>query len=896
MLATKLFAPIGRPRLVARKRLVVQLDHTLTAGHRLTLVSAPAGFGKTTAVSHWLRGLQQYHSGVEVGWLSLDEGDNDLTRFLAHMIAALSSAGLDIDPSVIDAGTAGAVSAALPALVNDLAHNAAQAPDTHRVLVLDDHHTIAATPVHEAIAFLLDQLPPQLHLVVATRSDPPLPLARLRSRGQLTEVRAADLRFTPDEARDFLNLVMGLDLTAADVEALDERTEGWIAGLQLAGLSLAGISERRDVAGFIDAFTGSNRFVIDYLADEVLARQPADVRDFLLHTAVLDLLTGPLCDEVTGRVDSARVLESLERENVFVVPLDRDRSQYRYHHLFADVLRARLLSEQPGQLRGLHQRASAWYAVNGDVESAVRHSLSAEDFDRAAYLMESAIPELRRARQDGTLLAWADRLPEAVVRRSPVLSIMSAWALLMSGELDRAGARLNDAEAALAAGAVDHDLSATWAETEDLRNAPAMIAIYRASLAQARGDIAETVRQDQQALDLAEPDDHFVRGAGAGFLGLAAWAGGDVREALTTFTEAVGSLHAAGNVVDELDSTVVLADLWVAAGRPSRARRLYEQAIQRVKANGDPYPRSISDQHVGLAELDCEADELASAAAHLETAQMLRERGSITENQHRWFVAMAQLRAAEGDCAAAWPLLDHAEALYRRGFYPELRPIAAVRARLQIRAGDLTSAAAWADERRVAVADGPDYLHEFEQLTLVRLLLAEHRARGRSELSGVPAAVDAALAVLDRCHAAAAESERDGSLLEIRVLHALAYDASGDRSRALAVLDHALTEAREPNTQARLFVDEGAPMAALLDLVVGQPPTLARHGRLADPLSRRELDVLRRLDSELTGPAIARELYVSLNTFRTHTKRIFTKLDVTTRAGAVRRARELGLL
>jgi LuxR family maltose regulon positive regulatory protein len=909
VLGTKLFAPTRRAQLVARPRLAERLDTILDAGHRLTLVSAPAGFGKTTLLIDWLTHLGQTRTDVRVGWLSLDDGDNDLARLLAHLMAALNGVGLAVaDP------LAESMPTALTSLVNDVAAAGGREPDCRWILVLDDYHVIDAPEVHEAVTFLLDHLPDHLHLLMATRADPPLPLARLRSRGQLTELRAADLRFTPAEAQDFLNRVMGLHLTVGDVRALDDRTEGWIAGLQLAALSLRGIAERGGIEEFIKTFTGSNRFVIDYLADEVLARQPAGVRDFLLRTAILEKLTGSLCDAVTGQADGAQLLVDLDRGNLFLVPLDDDRRWYRYHHLFADVLRARLLAEHPALVPSLHRRAGDWHATHDLVADAVRHALAAEDFGRAAFLMEESLPDLRRGRQDSLLLAWVRSLPEPVLRRSPVLSVLSAWSRMISGDLDAAEARLDDAERALAAGAQDPNLAAGWADTEDLRTAPATISVYRASVAQARGDVAGTVRHAQRALDLARPEDHLVRGAGGGFLGLAAWAAGDVPQALFTFGEAVRSLHAAGNIVDELDCTVQLADMWVAAGRPSNARQLYEQALQSATGNGEPYPRATADLHVGLAELDRELDDLTSAEAHLATARVLGERGSITENRHRWFVATAHVRAAAGDHDTAIHLLDEAESLYRPGFYPDIRPIAAMRARVRIAEGDLSSAARWAEDRGISVGDAPDYLHEYEHLTLARLLLAQHRVQPP------PAApLAAALGLLDRLHAAAVDAGRDGSLLEIRMLLALAHHARGDLTQAVDVLGRCFDEAPEPDSQVRLYLDEGAPMLALLHdaaaidgarrlLARVQPPVpKAEPSQLPVPaaepsqssagaLSRRELQVLRLLDSELTGPEIARELYVSLNTLRTHTKRIFTKLDVTTRAAAVRHAHEQRLL
>ncbi|MEU8225809.1 LuxR C-terminal-related transcriptional regulator [Kribbella sp. NPDC048915] len=852
VLATKLFVPARRAGLVGRPWLSERLDDVLEPGRRLALVSAPAGFGKTTLVGEWAS------AHPRVGWLSLDDGDNALPRFLAHLWAALP--GIAVAPPAPDVPTP----AALTALVNDFAGRL----DGPTVLVLDDYHVIEALEVHEAVAFLLDHLPDHLHLVVSTRADPPFPVARLRSRGQMIELRVDDLRFAAAEAGAFLNDVMGLQLAADDIQALEERTEGWAAGLQLAALSLRGVS---DTAGFIDAFTGSHRFVIDYLADEVLARQPAALRDFLLHTSVLDGLTGPLCDAVTGRSGSDRVLDELDRNNVFLVALSADRRWYRYHHLFRDVLRARLLAEHPGELPRLHRAASDWYAGQRLMPEAVRHVLAAGDHVRAGRLIELALPETRRTRQDTLLLEWIGELPENVVRNSPVLCVLSAWASMMGGELDAMERRLDAAEAALATGAQDPEAAATWVDTEDLRTAPAMIWVYRAALAQARGNVQATRESAGHALERAGPEDHFVHGAAHGFLALSAWADGAVDEALTTYAQAVRELHAAGNLVDEQDSAIVLGDLWVAAGRPALARKTFEETLAEFIRNGEPYPRVTADLHVGLAELDRELNDLPAAEAHLDTARHLAEQGSITENRYRWYVAMAQLHGARGEFAEALTRLAEAERIYRRGSYPELRPIPAIRARIQLAAGDLIAAEAWARGTGSSGAGGTAaYLHEYEQLTWARLLIR----RG-----------DDALGLLDRLRRDAV-GRRAGSLLEIDVLRAAALQARGERSAALAVLQEALDAAPEPSQYRRLLLEEVPKLMPSEVGAVGMP----------DPLTGRELEVLRLLDSELTGPEIARRLYVSLNTLRTHTKRIFTKLGATNRTGAVRRARDRGLL
>jgi LuxR family maltose regulon positive regulatory protein len=863
-------------------------------------VSAPAGFGKTTLLAEWLADTSD--EDRTVAWLSLDPADSQPASFWAYVATALQTAVPGVGSGALELITSPLpTEAVLTSVLNDLAATADPI-----WLVLDDYHLVDSHEIGTGMAFLLEHLPPHVHVIISTRADPDLPLSRLRVRGELVEIRAADLRFTADEAAAYLNQAAGVSLVAEDTAALAERTEGWIAALQLAALSLQG---RDDVGGFLARFTGTDRYVVDYLVEEVLQQQPDPVRDFLLLSSVLDRLTGPLCDAVTGRDDGSQMLLALDRANLFLVPLDDRREWYRYHHLFADMLRARMLSEQPDQVPQLHQRASRWYESQDLVEDAVRHALAARDFDRAAYLMELAVPAIRRYRQHEMLLGWLKALPDDAVRRSPVLSVYYGWMHLVSGDLDAVEPRLDDAERALAA--VPDGSAPPWSDTEELHTLPATVAIYRASLAQARGDVAGTSEHARQALDLAGPSDHMARAGAAGFLGLAAWAQGDVSTALQTFGQAVASMQAAGNLSDELSSTVVLADLWLAAGRPSEARRVSQRALRLAEGHGEPAPRGTADLHVALSEIDLELGDLQSANRHLQTAAALGERASSIEGRFRWFVAGGLVAEAEGDPDRATDFLDQAEQLYRAGFFPDIRPIAAMKARIWIAQGK-AEAANWAAERGVSATDEISYLSEFDHLTLVRLLLARYRAAQDID------AIDQAVSLLDRLHTAAEASGRAASLLEIRLLQALARDAGGDRPRAQAALGQALAEAPEPDGYLRLFLNEGDPMIRLLrdakhqgrageyvrnllKLAAAGDAEASRSAQRPapssmDPLSERELQVLRLLDSELSGPQIARELFVSLNTLRTHTKHIFTKLQVTDRRSAVRRARERGWL
>ena len=912
LVATKLFVPRLRRDLVARPRL---LDRLGSEG-RLTLVSAPAGFGKTTLLASWVAA----DAGRRVAWLSLDPSDDDPVSFWTGVVAALDAAVPGVGAQCL--GLLRAAPASTEPLLAALINALAAVPDD-LWLVLDDYHLVRDRDVGQGLTFVVEHLPPQVHVVLSTRADPDLPLARWRVRGELVEIRAADLRFRSEEAAAYLDAATGVRLTSEQVQALEDRTEGWIAALQLAAISLEG---RDDAGAFIDGFAGDDRYVVDYLVEEVLASQPLPVRDFLLRTAVLDRLTGPLCDAVLSRDDSGSVLPALERGNLFLMALDDRREWYRYHQLFADVLRARLIAEQPDLVPVLHRRASQWYEEHDLLDAAVQHALAGADVDRAARLVEQAVPSIRRQRREAVVAGWLAALPDETVRHSPVLSVFAAALAMVAGDLDAVEPRLDDAEGALAAAAADG--IRPWPDTEELRTLPSTIAMYRASVAQACGDVEGTAEHARRALDLAGPDDHLARGSAAGFLGLTAWARGDVDEALGTFGQAVESLRAAGNVVDALSGTVVLGDLWRTSGRPGTARELCARALREAESLGDPVARASAELHVALAELDTETHDLDAAARHLQVADELVARTPLNESQFRLYVARALLVAAQGDAEAAQTHLDRAEQLYRPGFLPEVRPIPALRARLRVRSGALAAAARWARDRGVTLADAARvedaalYLHEYEHLTLVRLVLAEHRALAATadgdRASAADAELDLARQLLDRLGETASTSGRAGSLVEIHLLTALVHDAAGDRHRARAAVAEALTVAPEPEGYLQVVIDEGAPALDLL-LTVDRPHPAFRQARrilaaaaadrtppsarrppgipqLTDPLSEREQQVLGLLASELSGPEIARALFISPNTLRTHTKHVFTKLDVTSRREAVARARERGLL
>jgi LuxR family maltose regulon positive regulatory protein len=912
ILATKLFIPPSRSNVVLRPRLLERLNEGISSGCKLILVSAPAGFGKTTLVSEWIAGL-----GDPAAWLSLDEGDKDLTRFLTYLISALQAVKADIG-----AGLLGVLESPQPpveSILIALLNEAAAIPHSF-ALVLDDYHLVDARPVDDTLAFLIDHMPPQMHLIIATREDPGLSLARLRARGQLTELRAADLRFTSAESGVFFNQAMGLNLSAEETSILENRAEGWAAGLQLAALSMQG---RDDIAGFIRSFAGDHRYIADYLVEEVIQRRPEPVRRFLLQTAILDRLNGSLCEAVTGQAESGSRLEDLERGNFFVVALDDQRRWYRYHQLFADVLRMHLKMEQPDQVAGLHRRASEWYEREGQAADAIHHALAAQDYERAARLIELAAPEIRRNRQETTLteLSWLKALPAELLRFRPVLSVAYAYALFGGGELETVEDRLQDAERWLGASAGTLGVAAGMVvvDEKEYRRLPGMIALLRTAQALARGDMPETVKNAQQVLDLAPEDDHLMLGGAASTLGLAAWANGDLETAHRMITDGMTNVRRAGYISPAIGDAITLADIQIAQGRLREARSTYQQALQWATPPGALVLRGAADMYVGLSSLCYEQNDLAAAAQHLLTSQSLGDLAGLPQNPYRWRAAMARIRAAQGDLDGALDLLDQAERVYNGNFSPNVRPLAARKARLWLAQGRLDEALAWVRAQGLSVDDDLSYRREFDHITLVRVLLAVCR---RNPADAFMAGV---LGLLERLLKAAKTGGRSSSVIEILILQAPAKQMQGDIPAALESLRQALSLA-EPEGYVRMFLDEGPNMLRLLREAASrgimpdytskllsafdvEPPEGQPAGRalttpellpikniLVEPLSQRELEVLKLIAQGLSNRDIGARLFLALDTVKGHNRKIFDKLQVQSRTEAIARARELGLL
>jgi LuxR family maltose regulon positive regulatory protein len=904
LLATKLYVPRPRPEFLSRARLLERLAEGTNC--ELTLVCTPAGFGKMTLLGEWARS-----SSRPVAWLSLDEGDNDPARFWRYVVAALDRVRPRIGERV-GALLRGPEPGSLEAVVIVVINALVEGPEV--VLVVDDYHLIQAPPIHHTLGVLLEHGPPQLRLVVASRADPPLPLARLRARGQLVELRERELRFTPEEAAALLRTAVGPDLPEAAVVALQDRTEGWVAGLQLAGLSLRG---RGEINAFVEGFSGSHRYVLDYLAEEMLDRQPEPLRSFLLETSVLERLSGPLCEAVTGRADSQRLLERVERANLFLVPLDEERRRWRYHQLFADLLRARLQQTSPDRVPALHRAAAGWSEAHGLVDDAVRHAVAAGDAAWAAWMVEQHFDAVVRHAEGATLDLWLAALPADLVRSRPRLRLAQAVWALIGGRLDEVEPLLEDAERALAASGDEPYEPSVGRAASLVANAPASIALMRADLARRRGDAESTTAFGQRARTHLTEDDRALRLLIDWYMAVADWLRGRLPEAEDALTGLVAEQRAAGEHYLAVRPAYDLGQVQRARGHLGAALRTYQQTLEIAVEAGRPLP-AAGMAHVGLAEVLYERGELQAALDHTSQGVELCRHLAYNLPLLAGLAILAWIRHAQRDRAGAAAALREAERVApSAAAVGLLNPMPALRARLALAHGDVSEAARWAKERGLRADDEPSYPSEREYLVLARMLLAEQ----------APAR---ALGLLERLYTKAAAQGRTGSVIEVRAVQALARSASGDQAGAQAALAQALTLGA-PEGYLRVFVDEGPPMAALLHkllrsrrqarpaaTVTAPPDYLARlveafeqaglpiHppiGRggvvvpgLVEPLTPRELEVLGLLGDGKPNQAIAEELVVTLDTVKSHVTHIFDKLGAANRTQAVSRARELGLL
>jgi LuxR family maltose regulon positive regulatory protein len=909
LLATKLHVPRRRPGFVPRPRLVGRLEEGLARG--LVLICAPAGSGKTVLLADWAR-----HGGRPVAWLSLDVSDNDPARFWRHVVAALGQArpGIgELAGPVLGPLEASSPDGLVMALINELA---ADPREDELLLVLDDYHLIDSQPVHGSLLFLLEHLPPGLRMVLASRSDPPLSLARLRAGGQLAELRAAELRFTADEAAALLREAIGADLPGTAVATLTARTEGWAAGLQLAGLSLRG---QADTAGFVAAFSGSHRYILDYLTGEVLERQNPQVREFLLETSVLERLTGELCDAVTGRAGSQAMLADIERAGLFLVPLDEVRGWWRYHHLFADLLRARLQAEQPGRVPALHRAAAAWCQEHDLADDAVRHALAAGEAAWAARLVERHVEELLGRSEGVTLRRWLSALPAQAVRARPRLCLAQAYGAAQGFQLEALEALLDDAERAFAvSGDEPYEPSLGPPQGDSvLANVPAGIAFLRASLARLRGDAALAAGYNRQALARLGEDDWFMRSFVHWSQAVTDWLDGRLGPAERGLAEVLAERRAVGALFAGFLPMRVWYDLGEvqrAQGNLDAALATYQQALDTFGESSQP--ALTGPAHVGLAQVLYERNELTAALDHATRGVTLCRQLAFTSALATGLAIVGRIRHAQGDAAGALEAMGEAG---QAGLSPQVitlfNPVPSQRARLLLAQGDTAAAARWTQQRGLRPDDEPGYPQERDYLVLARVLLAQDRP-------------GQALTLLDQLLAPAATGGRIGSVIEIRALQALAHQASRDEPAAMAALVEALTLSC-PQGHVRVFADEGPPMGALLGQLVAahrakqapaRPiplsclarlvqafdgnlnaaaalrPELGTVPGLIEPLTGRELEVLRLLAAGKSNQRIAHDLFVALDTVKKHVTHVLGKLGAANRTEAVARARDLGLI
>ncbi|MBI4418917.1 MAG: tetratricopeptide repeat protein [Ignavibacteriales bacterium] len=891
LLKTKLSIPCLRAGLVSRPRLVERLHESL--GGRLTLVSAPAGFGKTTLLTEWTCGTKH-----KVCSVSLDENDNNVLRFWSYFLGALQT----LDPNLGETTSAllgvqrtsphSTPESFLTPLVNEIG-----ALKYNVALILDDYHFITNPAIHEGIAFFLDRMPPQMHLIITSRADPPLPLARLRARNQLRELRARDLRFTSEEAARFLNQVMGLHLPPKSIAALEARTEGWVVGLQLAGLSMQG-RDIYDYSSFIDAFTGSHRFVVDYLAEEVFNTQPEEIRRFLLHTSILERLSGPLCDAVTGQTHGASILANLEKHNLFTVPLDANRDWYRYHQLFLDVLRHRLQSVDPGLVPDLHRRASEWFEQHGQVNEAVNHAFAAKDFERAANIVEKFYDD--HAATWESLLTWLDAFPPDLVRSRPVLSLARAWATVSQDRLQDAMQSIRDVEQ----WAADKDTSSSR-----VRSIIGEAAAVRSVMAVVQDDALGIINAAQRALEYLPEEKRYLRGTIKTQLGIAHLFLGDVRSARRAAVEGLRVGREIASQTVTYYAHLLEGGIERELGRPGRSLEALNKALEAARTRAGSSLPLATIAYRNLADMMYEMNDLQGSLNHLNTALELSKSWWVRDEMIKSYVLLARIHEARHDKDNARVALKQAETLADNHLAVHLiGTVGLPTLRHWLAEGFFLPAIRWAEQSTFHAGD-IKHIHQYHASgVLARLLMAQDR-------------FELAVEELEKLVSSLEGKPLADSMIEALVLLALAKQSQGRFSEALEFLNRALSLSR-PEGYVRTFLDEGDAMYALLSRVTGKNRRHAitllsafdvsrnrdlstksiteiietRGGVLVEPLSKRERELIPFLADGLSNQEIARRLYISPDTVKVHLKHIYHKFGVNNRTQALARARELSLL
>jgi len=906
ILKTKLYVPKLRSKVVVRSKLIDQLNKNVD--YKLTLISAPTGFGKSTLISEWAS-----NSTYPFAWISLEEKDNDLIRFLSYFIAALQTIKKDICQGILEmfhSVEAIGFDSLLTAIINEI-----EAVSTSFVLVLDDYHLIDNPEINNILGFLLNHLPSNMHLVVITREEPLLPLATLRSKNQLTEIRTLDLRFTHSESVIFLNQVMGIKLSDKDIKLLESRTEGWIAGLQLAAISL---QKQKDIPEFIKSFSGSHNFIMDYLIEEVFSQLSDEIKSFLLQTSILDRLSGPLCDAVIldSRESGQQTLDYLQNRNMFIVPLDNERKWYRYHHLFLDLLRQKVINEYPlGMCNGsenvseLNTRASLWFENNGLINEAVHHAVSGKDFERAATLIEMSWSDMDQNLQSGIWLSWVKRIPDELIQLRPILCVGYAWALLDSGKFEDCETRLNNAEKCinlLSTNKVQQTelLNIVVVDEEQYKILPATIAAARGYLALVRGEVKAAIDYTKNALTLFPKGEYYNKGVLYTMLGLAQWTNGEIEDAFNTITSGTK------NITMEFMVAVVLAELSIEQGKLHQASMIYEKALHDSIDKKSLYQIPLASFYVGLGNIELLKSNLDEVEVLLQESMKYAKKGALPNWQYKWCLLKARNQESKGDFSSALESYNKSERYYFDDPLPDVCPLSALKVRVFLKQGKIHTAKEWVKKQHLSIDDELSYLNEFEHITLVRVLIAEFRYFNDNK------ALSDAKQFIKRLLIEATRGKRTGNIIELYILQALVDDYNDESEQAIGSLKSAL-KLSETEEYIQIFIDEGMQLYQLLSNVKISNAYSDYYLKLIntfektmilnesnskksqidiEPLTKREYDVLLLIAQGLSNREISDKLFLALSTVKNYNQNLFEKLEVKNRTEALIKARDLGLV